>query len=563
MGVPDSVERLFAARIDALGPRERRVLREASVLGQQFDLDLLAETLGQETPGVDDPVVWEHLDELLQIGSTGKVRFTQPLVRDVAYEGLPFRRRGELHNIVGETIERRARHRASRQAAVLSLHFFNARRFDKAWEYAVIGAETAAERYANREAVTLYERALGAAEHDESVTSHQKASVAERLGDVAELAADYGRAREAYDLAEELDGEDRIAELGRKRALLHEKAGEYHEAIRLLETALAHPAMTEDSRAQAMTAMAGVRYRQGDYESSAEWSRNALEVDTGTGSPTEAHARYLLSLNQTHFGHPDRVENAQVALDIYEGLGDWVGAGKVLNNLGIDAYYDGRWIEAVDLYSQSRQASERAGDVHMMAMQDNNLAEIYSDQGHLGMAEDLFRRSESVWRPARFEVGIALVTSNLGRLEVRRGRGEEAMPLLQEAFHRFIDIGAGAYVTETRMRLVEAELHHDAQMALASLEELVTDLGEGGAERTMGAGLLRLRGHALALMGDTEGARAAFESALETAARDDARYEAGLAARALGSLGDVARGTEGARILDELGASEAVIPPLP
>ncbi|MGH3649558.1 MAG: tetratricopeptide repeat protein [Acidimicrobiia bacterium] len=563
VGVPDSVERLFAARIDALGPLERRLLREASVLGQQFDLELLAESLGSETPGVDDPDVWEHLREFLHFGGTGRVRFVQPLVRDVAYEGLPFRRRRQLHNLVGETIERRARHRANRQAAVLSLHFFNAQRFDKAWEYASAGAERAAERYANREAVTLYQRALDAAEQDDSVSDDEKAFVAERLGDAAELAADYGRAREAYELAEKLDGEARIVELARKKALLHEKAGEYDDAIQLLETALSHRTLTGDSRVRAMAAMAGVRYRQGDYKSSAKWSRRALELETDTGSPTEAHARYLLSLNQTHFGDPERVENAQVALQIYEGLGDWVGAGKVLNNLGIDAYYDGRWVEAIDLYSRSRKASEKAGDVHMMAMQDNNLAEIYSDQGHLDNAEELFRRTESIWRPARFEAGIALVTSNMGRLEVRRGQWEEGIHLLQEALRRFSEIGAEAYVAETRMRLVEAELYGDADAALESLAQLVSDLGEAGAARTLGAGLFRLRGHALALLGDVDGAREAFESALETAANEDARYEVGLASRALGILGDETRGAEGKKVLEELGAAEGVIPPLP
>lgn len=562
-GIPDSVERLFAAHIDALGPRERRLLREAAVLGQQFELDMLVESLGAETPGVDDMAVWERLSEFLHLGGTGQVRFVQPLVRDVAYEGLPFRRRRQLHNTVGETIEKRARHRAERQAAVLSLHFFNGERYAKAWNYARIGAERAAERYANREAITLYERALEAGEQEQSISTDEKAQVAERLGDAAELAADYAKSRWAYGRAETLDDGSRRAVLARKKALLHEKAGEYEAAIDLLETALEDVVTSEDVRAEAMVAMAGVRYRQGDFASSAEWCQKALDVVAEIDEATAAHARYLLSLNQTHLGNPGRVENAHRALEIYENLGNWVGAGKVLNNLGIDAYYDGRWSEAIDLYSRSHQASERAGDLLMQGTQDNNLAEIYSDQGLVDHAEELFRRAESIWRPVHFEAGVALVLSNLGRLEVRRGRLGDGIPLLEQALSRFSEMGADAYVAETRMRLVEAELQRDPQRALDMLDSLIDDLGEEGTGRTLRAGLLRLRGHALALLENMDQARFAFEQALETATDDGLPFEAGLAARALGHLGDEEKEAEGERILQELGATEAVLLPLP
>ena len=64
----------------------------------------------------------------------------------------------------------------------------------------------------------------------------------------------------------------------------------------------------------------------------------------------------------------------------------------MLNNLGVHAYYEGRWDEALDYYRRSRDARQRGGDVTGAAVQTNNEAEILSDQGHLDEAQELFER---------------------------------------------------------------------------------------------------------------------------------------------------------------------------
>jgi class 3 adenylate cyclase/tetratricopeptide (TPR) repeat protein len=560
--VTQTVERLLAARVDRLGARERRLLREAAVLGHQFDLDVLVEAVGTETSAIDDPAIWGHLDEFLEIGSGGRIRFRQPLVRDVAYEGLPFRRREELHGVVGDTIERRARHRARREAAVLSLHFEAAKRFDKAWEYAVVGARRAAERYANREAVALFERALRVAEKIDGLDRDERAAAAEQLGDVADLAGDFQRAWSAYETAEHTGSGERRADLLRKQALLREKGGDYDEAIELLELALDLPADQTESHAEAMVGMAGIRYRQGNYMDSADWCERALALAKSEASPTVAHARYLLSLNQTHLGDSRRSDNARSALEIYERLGDWAAVGKVLNNLGIDAYYGGRWSEAADLYTKSREASAKAGDVVMTATQDNNLAEILSDQGRLDEAEQLFRRAEVTWRSAHYEVGIALITSNLGRLTLRQGKPGPAREMLDSARERFAAMGADAFVAETRIRLLEVLVQEGrADEAQEESEELLRSLADTPGAAVQLATLWRLRGHVLTQLGSIPEAVAAFREAQARAKAIDAPYEEGLAARALGQLGDATAATDGERILTALAAGDA--PDLP
>ena len=71
--------------------------------GASFDPALLAEAVRDDVDLDDD--VWDRLAELVTPEPDGRLRFRNTLIRDAAYEGLPYRRRRVLHGRVGETIE--------------------------------------------------------------------------------------------------------------------------------------------------------------------------------------------------------------------------------------------------------------------------------------------------------------------------------------------------------------------------------------------------------------------------------------------------------------------------
>ena len=94
--LPGSVEGLVMAQIDRLPPRDRTRLRHLSVLGMSFSEELAARLLEDE--GLESgPAAVSPLPGLLESDGRGGLRFRNGLVRDVAYESLPFRRRRELH----------------------------------------------------------------------------------------------------------------------------------------------------------------------------------------------------------------------------------------------------------------------------------------------------------------------------------------------------------------------------------------------------------------------------------------------------------------------------------
>lgn len=97
--LPDSVDAAASARLDALPPGDRALVRRAAVLGLAFHPRRLDHVLaaGARRP---DAATWLRLGSVFTRDPDGHVRFTRPALREVAYETLPFRLRRELHGAV-------------------------------------------------------------------------------------------------------------------------------------------------------------------------------------------------------------------------------------------------------------------------------------------------------------------------------------------------------------------------------------------------------------------------------------------------------------------------------
>jgi class 3 adenylate cyclase/tetratricopeptide (TPR) repeat protein len=535
-GLPESLEPLLVAQIDRLSPSDRQVLRAAAVLGRRFDPVLLEELL--DGSGWDE-AVWSRLGAFV-VPTTGGHQFSHGLIRDAAYEGLAFRRRKELHARAARAIEARTSAQGE-GAELLSLHWFHAERYDEAWRYARLAGDRARALWANEEAATFYARALEAAGRL-NLPRSEVLAVAEALGDASELTGSYDRARHAYSRARRLaDSAVDRARLLRKLGVLHERQGRYSEALscytrgRRLLTEATSAAATE--RSELDLASAGVMERQGRHtEGIAFATKAADEAARADHRSGLAHALYLQHLMSVSLAAPAD-ELAHESLAIFEELGDLVGQGNVLNNLGIGAYYQGRWAESLDCYERSRRVRLRSGDVVGAATAENNIAEILSDQGKFEEARTLLESARGTWLAAGYRVGVALATSNLGHLMARAGDVSAGRQLLDRALADFQGIRSPVFVAETQLRIVECQvLEGDFRGAMTSALALLRGVrGRSGLEQTEVAAL-RLLGTATALAALVEGqapgpggSSASLDEAVERSATLTAPYELALA----------------------------------
>jgi class 3 adenylate cyclase/tetratricopeptide (TPR) repeat protein len=558
--LPDSIETLIVARLDTLAPEDRFLLRNASVIGAVFEVDLLSNAIEDTIADVADLERWERLAEFVSWEGAGALRFRHDLFRAVAYEGLSFRRRREMHGRIAALLEERAGPATDEVADLLSLHFHRAEDNGKTWTYAVAAGRRARERSANVEATELFQRALDVAVNA-GAEAPQIAEVAEALGDVAELTARYDQSEAAYALARKLARDDVITQthLLRKEGILRERGGRYSDALRkygramrVLDTA---PESVEKVRSQAdlELAYAGVKYRQGRFGEARAWAvraaANAIEGDDRTRL---AHAYYLEHIAAVNSGSRDP-EHRDAALAILEEVGDLARLTNLQNNVGIEAYFDGRWDEAIEWYRRSGDSARRVGDIVNVARAANNEAEVLSDRGQHAEARELFEEALRVWRAAGYPVGIALATANLGRVAARTGEFEEAHRLLDDALSMFIELGAEAFVAETQARIAECLVlegrHKEATAMLAPLLEA----GLPMAQRLAGYAVVQSRA-------PVARARPHFDAARKAA--NGSPYELALTLRAVAET----TGTtdeEAETMLRELGVVATPSVPLP
>jgi predicted ATPase/class 3 adenylate cyclase len=542
--LPGSVEAAVTARIDQLSPEDRTLLRRLAVLGETFSVDLLPAVLAEDVTGSE---ALRRLEGFVAMATPGILRFRHALIRDAAYEGLPYRVRRDLHARAGEAIERASYPNLDEHAEVLALHYFSAGRYEAAWLHARIAGRRASELYANADAASFFEQALEASRQVADIPDEMRSELQEALGDVRERLGEYERAAGAYRAARLLMAGERVAEarLMLKQGWIRDRSGRFTDAIRwmgrglrLLADVGGAPAARQ--RAQLTVSYAAVRQAQGRHSEAIRWCRRAIEEAEAAGEREAlAHAYYLLDWALIDVGKADEAVYSEPALAIYQDLGDLSGQTTVLNNMAGFAYLTGDWTEALERYRRAREASLKAGDSVNAAVPAAGIAEILLEQGRLAEAEELLTEALRVWRAAGHWWGISYATLNLGRVAARTGDLVRAETLLQEAREGFARGGAAGFTSEVDARIVEVRIQQKrGGETIELLDRLIRDEGAEGGSATHSPLLHRLRGFALVQTGHPEEALVALDESLRLGRARAAGHEV---AATLSAMIDLAR----------------------
>jgi class 3 adenylate cyclase/predicted ATPase len=162
--VPATVQAILATRIDRLAPELKRLLQAASVVGKDVPfalLEAIADVTGDDLQSALSELQTAEFLYEARLFPDLEYTFKHALTHDVAYGGLLEDRRRALHAAVVEAIERLHADRLSEEVEVLAHHAARARLGAKAVRYLRQAGAKAVAQSANREAVQLFEIALG------------------------------------------------------------------------------------------------------------------------------------------------------------------------------------------------------------------------------------------------------------------------------------------------------------------------------------------------------------------------------------------------------------------
>lgn len=379
--LPAGVQAVLSARMDALPPAAKAVLRDASVLGttaQLAGLEVLTRLNGGDAANV--PAAVELLVERrLLVAAEGGLpgySFVHALARDVAYAAIP---------------------KAGRALA----HAWSAR-----WSAAALpaGAESdqAVATHADRAIALATEMGLPQGDAPWSVRSIGSAAY-ERLAVAAVGRDDHRTASRLFTRALELSDADAPALLRVKVALASELVALRHtaEAEALLPDALASgdPEVTAGAR----LVLGEVRRQQArDDEATASWvSAFALASDAGV----------------------DRI------------------AGEAIRNLGLQDYFAGRLPAAEERFTTALELARRVGDLRGVGWAHQHLAWSQSSRGAFDAADRALLDAARVFADLEDVGGLAWCAGTEALVRVLQGRLTEGRALIAGLLPSAEDLG--------------------------------------------------------------------------------------------------------------------------
>jgi class 3 adenylate cyclase/tetratricopeptide (TPR) repeat protein len=542
--LPEEAERLIASRLDALPREGRHLLRSAAVLGMDVSTALLTWLIEPGPQPIED--LMDCVSEYLIQESLGVYRFRHALVRETAYEGLPFAERKRLHTTVVDALEQGAAH-VGETVSLLAIHSVAASLHDRTWKYSREAAQIARKRGLLSQAADLARSSLQAAKFVGSVAPDDLANTAEMLGDVEQLGGKPVDAQKAFTSAlRNAQGNHHRCRIMWKRADSFVSVQRYSAADRSLDEVLQTLAVDRGReasllRAEALATKAAIRYRRGKNILAVRLLNEAwAAAERADDDAVRARINYLYGSIETAAGSRHAEFYMSEAVRLMRNSGRRVELAKALGNLGYFEHFNGRWDRAALLYDESARVAESAGDVMTAANARNNIGEVLSDQGHLEDAERRFLAAQRAWTTARFSLGEALALSNIGRTMSRRGDVIGALPLLERAAARFNELGDGLFLKETEARIAElALMSGDFEPAIVKAQATLKPLRDSGSHPSLEAMLLRIIGVAQSRSDDpaTQAASTAtLLQGLQIAEAFRVRFEEVMILEALASL---------------------------
>jgi tetratricopeptide (TPR) repeat protein len=499
--LPETVQGLIAARIDALAPGEKAMLQDASVIGKVFWPGALAAADDRTLHSLERKE-FVRRDRRSSIAGETQYAFLHALVRDVAYGQMPRSERVEKHRRAAEWLSSLARDRTEDLAEMLAQHYHEALSLARA-----AGLDTTALHAPAREAFAegarrAFSLGAGRAAHDLALEALSLTADDDReRPSLLLLAADASRLGDGDDavaLGEEaVEGFIAQGQVGRAADAVAVLGSDFFHRGNITATRTARDRALELARedpnspwsARAMASVGRSRYLlDNDEQGALELSREALALARACGDErAEAISLNTIGLARVRSGDAAGVADLERSVELAAQSGSLFHLVTGLNNLGNVLWEVGRLPDASARLHEARTLAQRYGLTGLLRWND---AELVYDAYFNG---DL-------------DAVIASATKVLDE-----GLGNAAY---QE--HPLIATRAYALVVQGRVE----EAVRDAELALAGLRER-------GSDAQVAPFILTAAARSLRIAGRHEEAAAVLEEVL-SGQRDDTIYDLAL-----------------------------------
>jgi class 3 adenylate cyclase/tetratricopeptide (TPR) repeat protein len=395
--LPENVQGIIAARLDALSSGEKRVLQDAAVLGKVFWSGGVAALTGLDG---DELGALIHLlerkgfvrrERRSAVAGQTELAFRHVIVREVAYGQVPRATRADKH--IGAVGWLESLGRTDDHAELVAHHYSTALELLEAAGNAP-SAELVAR--ASRALRSAGDRADALNAHVPAAEYYRGAMELSEPGSPERAVALYGLARSEHlaGIGEEEIGAAVDAllttgqtEVAAEAELLASEAawqrGDREERRAHVGRALELTRPLPASRAKAWILSQASRYAmfEARYDESIAYGRAALEMAAELDLPeVRIHALNSVGVARAYLGEPEGMADLDACVSLAEQLNS-SEAGRALHNLCTLRYVTGDLATAVELMERAISSAERFGNVPAWRFSRSQLPSYYFRAG--------------------------------------------------------------------------------------------------------------------------------------------------------------------------------------
>ncbi len=544
--LPDGIQGLLVARIDALPETDRGVLKAAGAIGRVFWRHLAGHLAGADAgPSLEAArrrsMVYAQEDSMLPDDS--QWIFKHALLRDAAYSLLTRKDRRRLHALAADRLEtfasstgRRIRalaavHREasgeSVAAAQLWLRCSVEALEDVSYTEALAAAHEAVRLGGGAEARLAAGRALArvarfkealsevraAGEAPPAVASALAILESEALSVLGDSPGSLAAAERAASLASTTEA---VADSDLARSQALRSLGRVVESREALETCLAREGVSKVVRIRARLDLAHLDGLAG---------RNADALADATQALAEARAagnvwlegtalNAVGSFNQSLGNHAAALEAHQACLEQRKRAGDRAGVASSLNNMANIHLSTGAGRKALEGYREAVALSREIGDKRRLGVYLGNIGNGAFRMGEVQEAHAASIEALALQRETGNLEGLAGTLVNFGILQSTVGDAEAGYASFEESLRIRRSIGDAAGCATCLNNMALARVHQDRIPEAVPMYEEALGIRRKTGHRSGVASTLANLGSAYRSLGDFPRALACLEEAL-------------------------------------------------
>jgi len=476
INIPSRVYDIVKRRLDRLMGEQKEILECAAVIGEKFSTNVLEKTIEMRRINL--------LKNLSEIEKAHRLihylketyKFDHTKIREVLYNGIGEELRMEYHRIVAETMADLYKDNLDEIIGELAHHYYIAE--DKlAANYMMKAGDIAKDRYANKEAIRMYNNALPIVREQSQVMA-----IHGNLGELYGLTGQYEESIDNYEILLELtvkidtyrhltethrlmgNYEKSLAESDKGLELLKGKecletgglmgakgwtyvrTGRFDDALEVLDKYLKIANESGNNReiARANQSLGALYWYKSDYDKALYSFKKSLEIREKEND-IKGMAAAFTGLGNVYGqrGEIDKgLEYYEKGLDIAKKVGDKTAIAVLMGNIGIIHYTRGDLDSAQQYYEEALETNERMGSKSSIGWSLNGLGTVHNLKNNLEKAQAYFERSHTIMAELGDKLGLVYSLCNLADVHIHLGEVKKAHDEAKESLKIITEIGA-------------------------------------------------------------------------------------------------------------------------